>query len=330
MIRGRGLLQGASLLCFVAVASCSDQSGSLAPGGGSRLQQFLIGPAAKSLDASGHFTFSPPAAGDRDIISQDQAENFAQALIRSTLSIGGLAGAEDERGTPIQWAELRVCPRTLYALSSWLPLEPSVLASPYGPAIQRGYGPYYLVSFCEGGAKPVLLIAVSAYSTDLSIENGMIVYPRVGGEWFHWRGIPPTQETELAVGPEQAVRYAAQLTGRKIAIVPDLIIPDRKDGGVIDARWRLQLDSTVTLKAQSSRQPRTVRTVYVGWSKHTSKPTLDVEVATSARDESFVYRTSVPKSLYETDTPVDRALARRQVDFPAQYETVASGDELAH
>jgi hypothetical protein len=326
----RALDYGVTCLCFAAATACSDDSASLAPGSGAGVQQFVTGPAAAALDASGHFALPAPPADDLPTISQTEAENLALGLVHGAASVGGLAGAEAERGTPISWTELSVCRRTLYALSSWLPLDASIVASPYGAATQRGFGPHYLVSLCEHGAVPALTIAVSAYSTDLSVENGDLIYPPVGGSWFQWRGVPPLQEAELGVGPERAVRAAARLTGRKVTAVPDLVIPDRKDGGVIDARWRLSLDGLVTLRPKDSRESRSVGKVYVRWSRRfNAEPTVDIEVPNEDPDETFEYRTALPKGPYDTDLPVAHGVARRRADFPSRYETVASGDDVA-
>jgi hypothetical protein len=331
MTRGRVVvLHCAYGLLVTLIAACTDQNASLAPGHGAGLEQFVTGAAANALNATGQFTMPPAASEELPVISQAQAESFALGLIKRSVADGGLAGAETERGMSIAWSDLSVCRRTLYAKSSWLPLDASVAASPYGPALQRGYGPYYLVSLCDQGRAPALLIAVSAYSTDLSLEDGMIVYPRVGGAWFQWRGIPPDQEAELAVGPEQAVRYAAQFTGRKVTAVPDLILPDRKDGGAADARWRVELDSPVTLRTKHSGQSVAVGSVYVRWPKRTPSAVIDVQVPSSNPDEPFEYRTALPKGPFETTPPAGHGVARRGPDFPAQYATVAAGDDLAH
>lgn len=327
----RVLVGGTWSLALVLLSACSEEHASLSPGGGAGVDQFVTGAAAEALDASGHFRMSAPPAADLPSISQTQAEELALALVHGAAPVGGLAGAEAERGTPISWTELSVCRRTLYALSSWLPLDASIVASPYGAATQRGFGPHYLVSLCEHGAVPALTIAVSAYSTDLSVENGDLVYPRVGGSWFQWRGVPRSQEAELGVGPERAVRAAAQLTGRKVTAVPDLIIPDRRDGGVIDARWRISLDSLVTLRTKDSRESLTVGKVYVRWSRRfNGEPTVDIEVPNEDPDETFEYRTALPKDPSDTDLPVAHGVARRRADFPSRYETVASGDDVAH
>jgi len=321
-----------SLACFgqglvlVACAACSGENASLAPDRGPGIGGVVTGAASAALDHSGHFQLPTSSGTEPPSISAAEAERLAPALAHASAALGGLPSAEAERGEPIQWSELRACRRTLYALSSWLPLDQTVLTSPYGAATQRAFGPHYVVSLCETGSDPSLTVAVSAYSTDLTVKGGDIVYPAIGGSWFQWRGTPRTQEAELRIGPERAVAVAARFTGRKITAVPALIIPDRRDGNVLDSRWSLSLDGPASLVTKSNRDVVSAQTVFVRWSK--DGPTLEVEVSATNRDEPLDYRTALPKGPNDTNVPVAHGTLRRRNDFPARFETMASGDGL--
>jgi hypothetical protein len=289
-------LAGVIALLSIAVAlaaACSDSS-QTAPRSPLALRQAVAGAAAAQLDAADHFILTaptPPIAGPPQI-TQDQAVRLAAAFLPQfgPMVKGGL---EREHGGSIDLNTLTSCRRTLYARSPYVPLDANLVATNAElPIIQRNYGPFWVVPFCSASGGLTVLIAVSAYSTDLSINNGTIVMPRIGGAWFAWQGVPLRRISELAVGPEEAAVLAAALTGRHVNAVPELLLPARGEGFPFDARWQVRLDGATSV-ILASKAARETSELYIGYRPEKETSTIDVPAATQPDGDSFRYRTNM-------------------------------------
>lgn len=125
-------------------------------------------------------------------------------------------------------------------------------------AYQRMIGPWYLLQFMDGD-EPVLAFAVSAYSTDLEIRNGIVREPVEGGEYFTFRAITGSTVTGpgFPVSPEEAIAHVHAVTGAKVVRVPELVLRNSA-WSQFSAQWKLELDRPVTVEtvpADGNRHP---------------------------------------------------------------------------
>jgi hypothetical protein len=110
---------------------------------------------------------------------------------------------------------------------------------------RKAYGSWYLVTLCGAGGVAQVSLAVSALNTDIGIENGRIVFPRIHGNEFHWAPIAPDVGA-APLSPESAARAAFELSGRPVTAVPTLTVPPRPFAPQL-AMWRIELDAPVDL-----------------------------------------------------------------------------------
>jgi hypothetical protein len=222
------------------------------------IRAYVTGDAAQTLAAGGRFVLAPPPPEiEGPLITPEQAGEFAVAFARKW----GRFYAEDwskERGSPVDPASLSADPRIFYAETSF-----GRVPDGFHPAFRRAYGPWYLVTLVQGG-KPALLVAVSAYNTDLKIDaHGLLVHPMHSGNDFHAVGIAARTGTPgvRPITPEQAVEAVGRRTGARTQRTPDLHLLG-KGQHPANAVWKLNLDQPVRVRVAGTE--RQVRTVFVG------------------------------------------------------------------
>jgi hypothetical protein len=219
------------------------------------LRGVLAGEAAAGLSSSGRFVLTSTPSGEPEI-TEVQAVALAAAwpqqwgrFLRTYL--------ESEHGAPIQFDRLVPCQTPLYARSSFAPLAPQVHRT-----VRRAYGPWWLVSLCEGPT-PAVSLAISAYSTDLTIVDGRIQLPAVSGNHFLPAGIPHGWDGAVRVSPERAALAASMHSRRLVASVPELYAPAPARARPQFAAWRIRLDRPVTLRGERTLDRRSHAEVYV-------------------------------------------------------------------
>lgn len=267
---GRG---GALLLLawVLPVAACGDP---LAPDPAVPLppdvRPWVTGAAAAALDADGRFLLPDPVApGPEPIIDREFAGDLALAFIRTWVAnpnvvviLGGESireSLESGHGGPVDWGSVHLDPRLAYFAET--PYEP--LPDSVHTGIRRHFGPKYLAPVFERGQQ-VASISVAAYSTDLRIdERGFVDLPPVYGSEFIPTGIPGGLPFRVPLWPEEAVRFAAEATGARVAEIPTLVLP-RSDTFPQAARWRLTLDRDVEVRTLTTGSRERTRTVYLG------------------------------------------------------------------
>jgi hypothetical protein len=169
-------------------------------------------------------------------------------MIRSSL--------ERRHGAPINFKTLTSCGRPLYARSGLN--APQNIPDPY----RRGYGNWWLVTFCDDAGSPSVSIAISALANDLTIQGGSLHFPWISGNEFVAVGVPLGHVGEYPMAPETAVEMVAQQAGKRIASVPELITPLSSDGPPQLARWRLTFEGPVTVRTNHGQ--RTTNEVFAG------------------------------------------------------------------
>jgi hypothetical protein len=218
----------------LATSSC-DAPQELLPKKPVSIAPFVTGDAASSLTLQGGIGLPGPLALPYPQISEEQAVELADTFRKVHLP-GILPAIEKERRAGIDPSQLHSCGRTFYAEPSVEPLPATVT-----PAIRRAYGPWWLVTLCGKAGSPEVSIAVSAFATDLSIRNGLLVYPPDGGEFFHPLGIPIDRSDGIPGPPEDAIAQLADRTGLRINQLPHLVFLPR----TLPQRgyWRLMLEA---------------------------------------------------------------------------------------
>lgn len=110
---------------------------------------------------------------------------------------------------------------------------------------------------------PAVSVGVSAFNTDVAVEDGRLRLPKSHGGDFQVNGIPKGNGYLNPIGPEQAVIVAARAADARVAEVPELILPHRTFSFVF-SRWKLVLDRPVSFRVRATGEERTSTTVFVG------------------------------------------------------------------
>jgi hypothetical protein len=143
---------------------------------------------------------------------------------------------ERGHGGPIRIAALRVCGRSYFAQSPYQPLADAI-ASP----ARKQFGSWWIVGLCGATEGTQVSVAVSAFATDLRIEQGEIRFPNVFGNEFKIVGVPAGWDGAIPVSPERAIVMAGARSGRQVEAVPVLVGPDLRRAYPQAAAWRLSL-----------------------------------------------------------------------------------------
>lgn len=240
----------ALLVCAALLGACTDKPTTgiiISPPEVAKTSAAVTGAAALALGPDGKFVLSTAqSGGQQSELNGVSATQLATAWIRQYAPMVQ-PFLEETHGSKVDTRSLKTCGRPLYARSAFVPPAEDVPA-PY----RRPYGPWWLVTYCDGTGTPTVSVAVSAWATDLSVVNGRIQFPAFAGSEFFPLGIPMGHVGEFPSSPEGAVVFAAQETGRRVTSVPDLVMPENTDGPPQAARWHMVLDQPVTLHASKS------------------------------------------------------------------------------
>lgn len=236
------------VLSFIAIAfalSCwGDRTVTAPEPTPDQLSQAVTGDAA-AVVSDGKFVLPAPEAtvskqlssGEAVVLARTWARQFGP-LIRSSF--------EDDHGAGIRFDKLLACGRPLYAVSGFAEPADDIL-----PAVRRAIGPWWLITLCDG-ALPQLSVSVSAWATELRIENGRLVYPLNSGAEFSAQGIPLGHVGEYPSSPERAAFSTAQQTGRRVTSVPQLVAGFNKLGNPERARWIWNLEGAVSVRTEKT------------------------------------------------------------------------------
>lgn len=251
--------RGALVLTVAAlVVACHDSSLPLTPNRPTVAASFVTGNAAAHLDARGHFQLPMPApAWPDEEIDAARAEAIAKIDVRVfDRSIRGWL--EKEHGGPIDLDALSVCGPTYYADTPF-----DVMPAAAGTVYRVGLGPAWLVSFCDADGVQVLSEAVPALATNIEIKGNLLIWRggNLGGSIIS-SGVPPGMAIPLP--PEEAVRFAASLTGRRVSEVPQLLRLSWSPFGAPQmTAWRLTLDAPAHVRGANAGTASDETTVYV-------------------------------------------------------------------
>lgn len=200
---------------------------------------FVTQEALAALNSDGQFQTELPNGLPYPTIDPGEARNIAIA-VANTFGPGLRAFLEGERGGPIDFSALQGG-RVFYGHSAYEQDLP-----PDSPASYRkAAGPFYQVTLTNRGI-PVISVAVSAYNTDIGIENGEIRFlSQRHGQDVVMHGIQSARQHEAPLSPERAVQVAAEKSGARVAGVPQLQLVGLRQGSPDDGYWRIRLDRKV-------------------------------------------------------------------------------------
>lgn len=261
------------VLAALLLAGCSDPVG---PEDGGwppppDVRPFVTGEAATALDARGRFRWIPSVDEATATVSAVVAEALVMGAVRTWILGGGpvvgpgIEGIretlERHHGGAVDWERVRPGPEPPRPAASPHPPPSDTLH----PALRRAMGPFWLVPL-EWDSRPVAVVAVSALADNLQLSPAGTVSrrdPGTGGNEFQFAGISRGSPTVIPLAPEQAVAFAAQATGKRVARVPELLLPGRHTTAVY-ARWRVELEAPVRLRRLSDGSEVVTDVVYVG------------------------------------------------------------------
>lgn len=255
------------LACACLIAGCDDATGprqvpntpiASPPAVTTVDPALLAGDALAALGPDGRFSRSAvPLPSAYPQLSRQQGESLAVAFWRVFRGSYG-PGTEEERGGPINIAQLAPCAPAQYA-------ESSVEAAPdsASQSLRTHWGPRWVVVFCDG-ATQVLVIAVGTFATAL-----------VGPPADPWRfsdtelltaaistqGIPVGVRYPLDA--EEAAYRIATITGRHVDSVPRLIIakPNFSPWWTL---WSVSLEHPVMVRGVDTGRDRSRQAVWFG------------------------------------------------------------------
>jgi hypothetical protein len=317
----RGIAHSVAVAAIVALSgACSDRGASApqAPAGRESLEHYLSGTALNQLHGDGTLRIANvPTQGTRPQISETRAREIATAFIATHLR-GLRRTLENDRGAPIDVNSVVLCPRVYYAET---PLDevPNDVPDVY----HRLYGPWWLTSLCTPGGEPVVALGISAYSTELEISEGKLIYPNVAGGEFRWVGIRPGEDNLLPIPPESAVRRAAGIANRRVASIPRLVLRPLQYPQL--AQWHLTLDSEADFRLREGGASARARELFVGAEAY-SKPKIRIAVADQPNAVEFEWRPlPVSGDMSKTPPPARSTSVARRAGLPVTFQEIERG-----
>lgn len=288
------------------------------------MHAWVVGEAARALDADGRFLLPPPVApGPQPITSTATATELAATFLRmfTAPSIAGIAGStvagdlERQRRDEIDFKSLVPADRAFYAESPYLPLDESA------PPFMRKYlGPFFLVPFLDQNG-PAVVMASSAYNTDISIVADQLFFPPIYGNDFSWAGIPVGVAFVFPITPERAVEAVWHSTETRVDQIPELIAPHRLFIPHY-ARWRVSLENPIRVRGVDTGREHTTSELYISASiRHPYDPAdpvlerIEIALPQQPRPETISY--ACP-----TNHAVCEVVVERRPGFPTDFEIV--------
>ncbi|HEX8674569.1 MAG TPA: hypothetical protein VF710_21900 [Longimicrobium sp.] len=255
----RRLAAAIAVSCAVLLLGCSEgPSGS--PGDAEEVRQYVAGSAEQRLGSDGRFTYPQATApSSAEIISEQRARELTASFV---LSFGPASKPfwERERGRAIDVARLSADRRVFFVHTPY-----ELFPGGYHPAFRRAFGPFHLFTLATG-REPEVLVAVSAYSTDVGIyPDGKLDMPTQSGMEFVSSAVPIGTALDgngSLLGPEEAVVRVGRATGARVIEVPELVMLNIPEGP-LNGAWKLSLDRGVRVRTTAGAEARTVSTLYL-------------------------------------------------------------------
>jgi len=238
--------------------------------------EMVTGAAAAALRADGRLTLALPATFSGQLSIQDarpQALQFARYVTNNLLLRGVV---ESERGG--FWTDphlLTLCDDAFFVQSQLgLIHHDSLVGTPILSLLQR-FRSQWLIPLCGSDDEPQMTAQAAIDGNDVRFADGVPIEPYavLSTAWYA-RGVPLNWPHPLPISAERAVQFAYATFGVRITEVPELFLR----GDVLASghyyhpagsartcnRWRIVLESNVTIRGTTSLETDTTNVIWVG------------------------------------------------------------------
>jgi hypothetical protein len=200
------------------------------------------------------------------------SEAAASAIAKRYVS--DMAGTQSARwsresGATVDPTTIRLCDRALYAATPYA----TVIGAESELALRR-FDAHWVVPVCAQRGAVQMVISFSALAIELadSVNSPTSLMPWGRADILSF-GVPQNPDAVAMFSPEGAVHYAFARTGKRISSVPALVMaPNPKVPSLL--RWRIDVESPVTLVGASSSSSRQRTQMFVGFGDLYSMPGL--------------------------------------------------------
>lgn len=254
--------------------------------------EMVTGAALAALRSDGRFDFEQPSIATGQVSLDEaraQAPQFARYVTNQILLRGVVEG---ERGG--YWTDphlLTVCRGAYFVHPQLGPLGADSVSIAAAHSFQRRFGPQWLVPMCGSDDDPQMTVQVAVDSNSIRFSDGAPIepYASLSTAWYA-RGVPLNWPDPLPISAERAVRFAWETFGVRVTEVPQLFF--RGDVGTDGLytwyqigstrfcnRWRVVLESDVSMRGTISQATSTTRAIYVAslsCSQRDVEPTLHI------------------------------------------------------
>lgn len=237
----------ALLGAIASLGACTDVGG---PPTATELSRVVTGQAL-ARQSNGQFVLASQKPGE---LTEPQAQYLA-ATYAHTAGRWLRAAWESDRGREIDVETLRPCARAFYASSAFLDPPQGV-----SRGVRRLLGAKWLTSLCDAEGQALVSVAVPADAVELQVVDGSI--KKVAGADFTSFGIP-TSTRAIPPAPEEAAQTVSLATGRRVSLVPELVLPPPPYVPQL-AKWKVTLDGPTTAVDTNGRKRQTTE-VYFGF-----------------------------------------------------------------
>jgi hypothetical protein len=304
----------------VLAAACGDgPTGSRPPSLTTIAPEWVTGAAAAAVGPDGRFIFDPVTPASMSVARAESLSIALASFIGDPNTEGNTrAQIEDSHGGRIDFRGLRLCGRRFYIRPVVAPPPPNTRGY-----LLRYFAPQWIVPLCDQGV-PAVTSEIPDAPSAMSLADGHISFSDfTGGNDFWMNGSPPGFEEGLPLSPEQAVKYAVTVMGRRVAQVPDGWIWHALNPNyapwvrsvAICARWRLTLDGATRLRGDSTGTIYDATEVYVHRAPVCGTGPIRLELPLATQPLQWPVE-------FHPDTTSTRDTLQLSIIGPVRFETV--------
>lgn len=267
----------ALILPLTAIVACKSTSSPVPVYEHRVTEEMVTGAALAALRPDGRFNVALPATGAGQLSLQEAAAQTLQFARYVANNIILRSGVESGRGG--YWTDphlLTICADPAQYAHSQLGVIPFDTIPPeaHDRFLQR-LGPQWLIALCGSANEPQMVVRAAIDANSIRFVNGEPAgeYPSVTNAWSP-AGVPLNWPDALPISRERAVRFAFETLGVRVSKVPDLLFRgdiladghyDWFRGSALSCnRWRVVLESDVTIRGHTTFTTATTDTVYIG------------------------------------------------------------------
>lgn len=235
----------------------------------------VTGAALAALRPDGRFSITLPSttAGQLSVAeARTQTLQFARYVTNSILLRDVV-----ESGRGGYWTDphlLALCADAYFVNAQLGEITHDSLGEP-GLSYMKRQGDQWLIPLCGQQGEPQMTVQAAIDGNDIRFANGEPIAPYafMGTAW-NARGVPLNWPDALPISAERAVRFVFETFGVRVSELPRLYLRGTMSGdgtyGIQPGsarscnRWRVVLETDVTIRGQTSFEAATTNVVYVG------------------------------------------------------------------